>query len=93
MVIATSRITRNFQVTLPKYIRKPLHLHEGDLIGFEVMKGGKVTIVLLSSIDKDQAYYWTPRWQKAVAESLEDVKKGRAKKFKSVREARRALRA
>lgn len=89
MVIATSRVTRNFQLTLPKYIRKPLRIHEGDLIGFDVMKDGKITLVPLNAIDKDQAYYWTPKVQKEIALAEASYRRGEGKRFKSVDEARK----
>lgn len=89
MVIATSRVTRNFQLTLPKYIRKPMHIHEGDLVGFDLKKDGQVTLVPLNAIDKDQAYFWTPKVQKAIAMAEAAYQKGNFKKFKSVKEARK----
>lgn len=89
MAGAIAKITRNFQVTLPKYVRELLDLHEGELVSFEMTKNGKLTLTPLEVRDKEQAYYWAPKWQKSVAQSMEEYKKGEGKVYKSVEEARK----
>ena len=32
---------------------------------------------------KDQAWFWTPRWQKMEKEADEEIRKGKVKKFNS----------
>lgn len=37
-------------------------------------------------VDKNQAYFWTKRWQEGEREADEDIKSGRVKTFESVDE-------
>jgi len=37
-------------------------------------------------VDKNQAYFWTKRWQEGEREADEDIKAGRIKTFASVSE-------
>jgi hypothetical protein len=38
------------------------------------------------TIDKDQSWFWTERWQKMEAEAETDIHKGKVKSFDSVEE-------
>lgn len=89
MAGAIAKITRNFQVTLPKYVREMLNLHEGELVSFELEKKGKLVLIPLEVRNKEQAYYWTEKNQKEIALAMEEYKKGLGKRYKSVREAKR----
>ena len=86
---AIAKITRNFQVTLPKYLRTFLGLNEGDLVSFDFERGGKVTLTPLQVTKKEQAYYWTTKNQRAIAAAMTDYKKGRVRRFDSVKGARK----
>ena len=88
MVLAVSKVTRHFQITLPRYFRKHARIHEGDLVSFKMLKNGNLVIAPMQLRDKDQAYFWAPKAQKEIAIALEEIKKGKAKKFKNVKEAR-----
>lgn len=91
MAGAIAKITRNFQVTLPKYVREILNLHEGELVSFEVEKKGKLVLTPLEVRSKEQAYYWTEKNQKEIALAMAEYKKGLGKRYKSVKKARKAL--
>jgi AbrB family looped-hinge helix DNA binding protein len=85
------RITRNFQVSIPKRVREALGLEEGDFIEVEERDG---TIVMQPKklIDADQAWFWTPEWQKGEREAEEDMRAGRLSgPFKSVDELMKHL--
>lgn len=72
-----SRITRNFQVTIPRDIRKKMpYLKEGDPVEFRV-EGDKLILILQKRIPADQLYYWSPGWQKGIREAREDIGEGR----------------
>jgi len=88
----TSRITRNFQITIPKKIREKIpHLKEGDPVEFQI-KENQLIITLQKRIPADQLYYWTPEWQKDIQEAREDIKEGRVLgPFDDVEEALEAL--
>ncbi|MCD4785890.1 MAG: AbrB/MazE/SpoVT family DNA-binding domain-containing protein [Candidatus Eremiobacteraeota bacterium] len=73
----SSRITRNFQVTIPRDIRKKFpHLKEGDPVEFRVEEN-KIILILQKKIPADQLYYWSPGWQEGIREAREDIESGR----------------
>ena len=82
---AYSKVTRHGQITHPSSIRKVLGIEEGDLIEIEVMGEGAV-LMPKKLVDKNQAYFWTKRWQDGEREANEDIKAGRVRAFDSVEE-------
>lgn len=46
----------------------------------------KAVLVPKKLVDKDQAYFWTKRWQENELEANEDIEAGRVKTFDSVEE-------
>ena len=80
-----SKVTRHGQITLPASVRKNLGVEEGDLIGIEVVDE-KAVLTPKKLVDKDQAWFWTKRWQEGEKEASEDIKAGRIKTFDSVEE-------
>ncbi|NOR13326.1 MAG: hypothetical protein GQ545_08740, partial [Candidatus Aminicenantes bacterium] len=60
-------------------------LKQGDLVLAKIVDN---TVVLIpqETIDKDQAWFWTERWQKMEAEVETDIHKGKVKSFDSVEE-------
>jgi len=81
----TSKVTRHGQITLPVSVRKQLGIEEGDLVEIEV-EDEKAVLMPKKLVDKNQAYFWTNRWQEAEREADEDIKSGRVKSFASVDE-------
>ena len=79
------KVREKGQITLPLYMRKKLRLEQGDLVLAKIVDN---TVILIpqETIDKDQTWFWTERWQKKEAEAEEDIKKGRVKSFDSVEE-------
>ena len=78
------KITRNFQVSIPKEIRERLGIEEGDLIEM-LEQDGRIVMVPKRLIDADQAWFWTKEWQEKEREADEDIRQGRvAGPFKSV---------
>jgi hypothetical protein len=60
-----------------------MKLDMDDSVG-AVMPGG----VLMRSrkrIDANQAWFWTPGWQRAEREASEDIRRGRAQTYKTER--------
>ena len=85
-----SKVTRHGQITLPAPVRKSLGIEEGDLVEIEVIDE-KAVIVPKRIVDKNQAYFWTKKWQEEEREADEDIKAGRVKVFDSVEELFRDL--
>lgn len=88
----SSRITRNFQITIPKKIRKELpYLKEGDTVDFEI-EHNKLFLIPQKKIPADQIYYWSAEWQKGIQEAKEDIKAGRILgPYENIKEALKVL--
>ena len=81
----TSKVTRHGQITLPASVRKQLGIEEGDLVEIEV-EDERAVLMPKKLVDKNQAYFWTKRWQEGEREADEDIKAGQVKTFDSVDE-------
>ena len=80
------RITRNYQVSIPKSVRDALGLEEGDLIEVEE-RSGEIVMVPKKLIDAAQAWFWSPEWQRGEREVDEDIRAGRViGPFKNIEE-------
>ena len=90
MINTVSKIVRNGQITIPSRIRKNLHLQDGDLMRFDV-KHHQLVITPVSIVDKDQRYYFSQKWQKAIRKSEQEIKKGKFKTYRSVEELKTDL--
>ena len=82
---AYSKVTRHGQITIPASVRKELGVEEGDLVEIEVVDG-KAVLMPKKLVDKNQAYFWTKRWQEGEREADEDIRAGRVRTFNSVEE-------
>lgn len=69
------------QLTLSPDLVKQLELDVGDELEFIVIDGKLIGIPKVS-IDKSQAWYWTPEWQAAEQEAEEELKELMATEFK-----------
>jgi AbrB family looped-hinge helix DNA binding protein len=79
------KLGQNYQIALPKEVVKILDLHVNEYLNIEV-KDNKIVIEPQVMIPKDQAYFYTPDWQKEEAEAAEDIKKGRVTKTTNAKE-------
>jgi len=87
---AYSKVTRHGQITLPASVRRELGVEEGDLVEIEVVDE-KAVLMPKRLVDRNQAYFWTKRWQEEEREADADVKGGRVKVFDSVEELAKDL--
>jgi AbrB family looped-hinge helix DNA binding protein len=88
-----SKITRNYQVSIPKTVRDALGLQEGDYVEVEE-RDGEIVMVPKRLIDADQAWFWTPEWQAGERVADEDIKAGRLSgPFKTMDELKKHLEA
>ncbi len=79
------KLGQNYQIALPRQIVALLHLNLNDYLDIKV-KDNKIVIEPQVMIPKDQAYFYTPEWQKEEIEAHEDIKKGRVTKTKNLKE-------
>jgi len=80
------QVRRKAQVTLPRSARLALNIEEGDFLDVKV-KDGEIVLRVKKLVDKDQAWFWTRRWQEGEREAEEDIRAGRVHSFDSAREA------
>ncbi len=82
---AIGKIARHYQVTIPRNIRKISGLKEGELVSFEVREG-EIVITPIYMVKKEQAYFFSKKWQKAIKKSEEEIKSGHYKTYRNVKE-------
>ena len=80
------QVRKKAQVTLPQSVRQALNIEEGDFLD-AVVKDGEVVLRVKKLVDKEQAWFWTRRWQEGEREAEEDIRAGRSQRFDSAREA------
>ena len=71
------------QVTIPADILKTLNLKAGDKLEFTV-QDGKIIIQPVITVPKDQAWFWTEKWQVEERIVDEQIKKGQVKGFDNI---------
>lgn len=79
-MLTYSKVTRHGQITLPAAVRRSLGIEEGDVVEIEVIDE-KAVLVPKRLVDKNQAYFWTKKWQQAEKEADADIVAGRVKEF------------
>ncbi len=84
---AILQIRSNGQITLPRSIRHQANLKEGDTLEVLIEQDGTLRLVPKVIVDRNQAYFWTSRWQKGEQEAEADIEAGRVSHFDDVEEA------
>ena len=79
------KIGRNYQIAIPKEIVKALKLHIQDYVEIRVQEN-KIILDPQVLVPKDQAYFYTPDWQKDEAAAQKDIQEGRVTKAKNLKE-------
>ena len=85
MDAAIVKVQKNKNITLPTWLIRLFHVGVSDFIRIEKTKSG-VLLKPAKLVDPSQAYFWTKEWQKGERDAEEDIRKGRVKKFKSVKD-------
>lgn len=80
------KISSKRQISIPKHIMEILHLNPGDEIEFEVQEAGTVRLVPVKTtkVPRDQAWFWTPEWQKKEKEVDDNLAAGQYRDFDSL---------
>ena len=77
------KVRKNAQITLPAGVRKSMRHEDGDLLDCEI-EDGRIVLTPKKLIDKRDAWFWTPEWQKAEAEAQKDIDSGNVEEYESV---------
>ncbi len=80
------QVRRKAQVTLPQSVRQALNIEEGDFLAVKV-KDGEIVLRVKKLVDKEQAWFWTQRWQEGEREAEEDIRAGRIHSFNDAKES------
>ena len=92
MAEAVVKVQKNKNITLPMWLIQRFHVTVGDFVRLEETKAG-VVLKPAKLVDPSQAYFWTKEWQVGEQEAEEDIRKGRIKRLKSVKELMDDLRS
>jgi len=84
------QVRKKSQITLPLSIRRKAGIEEGDLLDIQV-RDGEIVLRAKKLIDKDQAWFWTKRWQEGERQADEDIKAGRVYHYPDVESAIESL--
>ena len=76
-------VRSNGQITLPASIRRQAKINEGDSLAVRVEADG-LHLVPQVMVDRQQAYFWTERWQAGEREAEADLEAGRYQDFDSI---------
>ncbi len=90
MSTTITKIARHYQVTIPSEIRRNCALKEGDLVNFEI-RNGEIVINPICIVKKDQAYFYSNKWQKAIKKSEKEIKAGRYKTYRNSQELKKDI--
>ncbi len=74
------QVRKKAQLTLPLSVRRKLGIEEGDFMDVQV-KDGEIVLKVKKLVDKDQAWFWTKRWQQGEKEVEADIRAGRVPHF------------
>jgi antitoxin MazE len=80
------QLRKKAQLTLPLSVRKELGVEEGDYLDVQV-RDGEIVLKLKKLVDKDQAWFWTKRWQQGEEEAEKDIHAGRVHRFPDFKSA------
>ena len=79
------QVRKKAQVTLPLSVRRALNIEEGDFLD-AVVKDGEIVLRVKKLVDKEQAWFWTRRWQEGEREAEADIRAGRVHSFPTFEE-------
>jgi antitoxin MazE len=84
----TVKVREKYQVTIPEEVRGKIPLKVGERVEV-IARESEIVIRPIIEIPRDQVWFWSKPWQEQITQSIKDVKKGKIKVFKSVKEAKK----
>jgi bifunctional DNA-binding transcriptional regulator/antitoxin component of YhaV-PrlF toxin-antitoxin module len=67
--------TRN-QITIPREYTEYVNVGEGEELRYEITDDGALILRPVITVPKDQAWFWTDKWQTEEREVDEEIKTG-----------------
>lgn len=84
------KLGKSNQIAIPKEIVVTLGLKQDDLLDVYV-QDNRIVIEPKIIVPKDQAYFYTPEWQRDERAADEDIRKGRITKTRNVKQLLREM--
>jgi AbrB family looped-hinge helix DNA binding protein len=71
-------------LTIPAAVRKAIGMNgEALVVTSAVENGNEILIRMQVTVDRDQAWFWTPEWQAEEKASVKDYKNGKVTRMSS----------
>ncbi len=86
------KVQRNKNITLPVSAMKRYRVREGDYLQAQETPAG-LLLRPVKVVDASQAWFWSKEWQAGEREAGEDIRAGRVKRFKTVKDLAKDLRS
>lgn len=80
------QLRKKAQLTLPQSVRQKLGIEEGDFLDVQV-RSGEIVLRVKRLVDKEQAWFWSERWQQGEKVAEDDIRAGRVHNFPDARSA------
>lgn len=80
------RVKKNGEIILPIAYREAVGLSENDQLAIAV-RDGQFILQPVSTIPKDQLWFWTQEWQEGELEADQDIQHGRVHRFTNIEDA------
>lgn len=80
------QVRKKAQLTLPQSVRQKLNIEEGDFLNVQV-RNGEIVLRVKKLVDKEQAWFWTDRWQQGEQKADEDIRTGNVQRFPGAEDA------
>ena len=84
MVYSIVKLQKNKNVTLPTWLIRLFRIGPGDFLRLEETRQG-ILLKPRKLIDPSQAYFWTKEWQEGEREVEQGRRKGKGKRFRSMK--------
>jgi len=84
------KLGQSYQFAIPREIVNRMNLHVNDYLDIRIAEN-KIIIEPQVMVPRDQAYFYTPEWQKEEKEAENDIKEGRVTKTKNLKELLKKL--
>ncbi len=86
------KVQKNKNITLPVSAMRRYGMREGDYLTVQETPAG-LLLKPVKVVDAAQAWFWTREWQAGEREAEQDIRSGRVRRFKSVKELAKDLRS
>lgn len=81
------KVREKYRVILPENVRNEMPLTVGERVEV-VARNGEIVIRPMVEVPRDR-WFWSNEWQSQMTQSMKNLKEGKIKVFKSVKEAKK----